>query len=695
MSPQRVRPSIEQPGIERQHDKEVGHTRMRRIIKVAVVAATALVATAASANISYGDQRVAAAAAPSPANAAAKSGPPAIKVGAASRSVLPTIDGSHDYLAAVNPDPTDPLSPGLFVPEWDQGRVAVGNGDSDSHWVHDNMEVTAVAFQPSGSKQITVVVAANLYMIFGADAEVIRQRVSGLIGSTIAGQLEIAISTDHNHHGPDTAFDINHEWYDLMIDQSAAAIVEAIDQLRPAQLEVAQAEHFFGLRDSRDPQVIDPTLGVLRATHRTTGKTIATMLFWGNHPETTLGWNPPADDGIADECAQINLQPCTIEDRYFTADFPGWATRIIEDELGGEAAYFNGAVGDLITPLGANVWEVGTDAPLGLGLVPPPGAQPPLGATTFQERNFRRAYLIGRELAAAALVALEDAAPIATPTVDYDVAPFYTRMSNIGFRLLTVPGDDGLTALGHTPGMLYTCPPTGPKNDSTCTPDALATTSDPILGQIRLGDHTRSQAAYLRIGPVGMMWLPAEAGPESTIGMPGGYPANPENWHSDDPSLHAFGDEYVTVGYVKNRMTDEYRWIVGLGNDELGYVVPLSDYRISCVADAFAGPGTCAALHAAGVIEFADAIAGATCKAVTEDPSLLADYGPAAEAVAGSCRYGQAFGEANDHYEETNSVGWDIEADILAAVGDLTGSHDTTVINPDFAGWWMGHTPNS
>ena len=117
-------------------------------------------------------------------------------------------------------------------------------------------------------------------------------------------------------------------------------------------------------------------------------------------------------------------------------------------------------------------------------------------------------------------------------------------------------------------------------------------------------------------------------------------------------------------------MADQYRWIVGLGNDELGYVVPLSDYRVSCVADAFAGPGTCAALHAAGVIEFPDAIAGATCKAVTEDPSLLAAYGPAAEAVAGSCRYGQAFGEADGHYGETNSVGWDLEADILAAVAD-------------------------
>ena len=297
---------------------------MRRITKVAI-AATVLFATAAAASADVSNP----AAAGPPPGAAGKGGPAVIKVGAASRSVLPTIDGSHDYLAAVNPDPTDPLSPGLFVPEWDQGRVAVGNGDSESHWVHDDMEVTAVAFQPQGSKKITVVVAANLYMIFGADADVIRERVADLVGPEVAGRLEIAISTDHNHHGPDTAFDINHEWYELMIDQSAAAIDEAIDELRPARLDVAETDHYFGLRDSRDPQVIDPTLGVLRAT-ATNGETIATMLFWGNHPEVTLGWDPPADN-IADDCAQIDLQPCTIEDRYFTADFPGWATRIVED----------------------------------------------------------------------------------------------------------------------------------------------------------------------------------------------------------------------------------------------------------------------------------------------------------------------------------------------------------------------------
>ena len=616
---------------------------------------------------------------------------PLVKVGAASRSVLPTVDGSHDYLAAVEPDPLDPFSPGLFVPAWDQGRVAVGNGDADSHWVHDDMEVTAVAFQDHRSREIQVVVAANLYMIFGVDADVIRERVSELVGRRLANRLQIAISTDHNHHGPDTAFDVNHEWYDLMIEQAAAAIVEAVGALRPARLEVAQTEHYFGLRDSRDPQVLDPTLGVLRAT-ATNGRTIATLLFWGNHPETTLFWEPPTD-AIVDECAQIGLTPCTFEDRYFTADFPGWATRIIEDEFGGEALYFNGAIGDLITPLGANVWEVDDASPLGLGLIPPDGAHPPLGAADFQQRNFRRAYLIGRELATAALGALESAKPLNKPTVDYEATTFYTRLSNIGFRLLLVPGDDGLTSLGHTPGQLYTCPATGPKDDGTCVPDDFATVPDPLLGEIRAGDHLKSQAAYLRIGSVGVMFIPAEIGAESTIGLPAGYVDEPANWHLDDLSLHASGADYATVGYVKNRMPDKYRWIVGLGNDEMGYVVPLVDYRVKCVADDLAGPGTCAALHAAGIIEFPDAVAGATCKAVTEDPSLLAGYGPAAEAVAASCRYGQALGEANDHYEETNSAGWDLEADILAAVGVLTGDTNPASVNPDFPGWWMGYTP--
>ena len=524
---------------------------------------------------------------------------------------------------AVEPDPLDPFSPGLFVPAWDQGRVAVGNGDADSHWVHDDMEVTAVAFEDHRSREIQVVVAANLYMIFGVDADVIRERVAELVGRRLANRLEIAISTDHNHHGPDTAFDVNHEWYDLMIDQAAAAIVEAVDAMRPARLEVAQTEHYFGLRDSRDPQVLDPTLGVLRAT-ATNGRTIATLLFWGNHPETTLFWEPPTD-AIADECAQIGLTPCTFEDRYFTADFPGWATRIIEDELGGEALYFNGAIGDLITPLGANVWEVDDAAPLGLGLIPPDGAQPPLGAADFQQRNFRRAYLIGRELATAALGALESGEAVEQAdgrlrrddVLHADVEHRVPLAARPRRRRPHVARPHAGAAV-HVPGDRTE----GRQHVRARRLRHRARSSCSVRSAPAITPE--SQAAYLRIGPVGVMFIPAEIAAESTIGLPAGYLDEPANWHLDDLSLHASGADYATVGYVKNRMPDKYRWIVGLGNDEMGYVVPLADYRVKCVADDLAGPGTCAALHAAGIIEFPDAVAGATCKAVTEDPSLLA-----------------------------------------------------------------------
>jgi len=61
--------------------------------------------------------------------------------------------------------------------------------------------------------------------------------------------------------------------------------------------------------------------------------------------------------------------------------------------------------------------------------------------------------------------------------------------------------------------------------------------------------------------------------------------------------------------------------------------------------------------------------------------------------IAGSCRYGQALGEAKGHYEETNSAGWDIAQDMLDAVGVLTGNLDATEVNPAFPGWWEGYLP--
>jgi len=146
---------------------------------------------------------------------------PSLLVGAASRSVLPTVGGTRDYLRETPGwDDDDPNDPGVFIPQWDQGRIGVDNGRDDSAWVHDDLLATALAIQRGDEK--TVVVASDLYMVFGIDAAEIQRRARLLLPASWQ-QVEILISATHNHHGPVTAFGVNDAWYDQAADQMACS----------------------------------------------------------------------------------------------------------------------------------------------------------------------------------------------------------------------------------------------------------------------------------------------------------------------------------------------------------------------------------------------------------------------------------------------------------------------------------------
>jgi hypothetical protein len=619
-----------------------------------------------------------------------------LKVGAASRSVLPLVGGSYDYLAPGFPARGDALDPGIVVPAWDDGRIAVGNGEGESYWVHDDLRATALAIDDVRSDDLVVVVATDLYMVFRQDGDLIRERAKARLPARLAERVRILVTATHNHHGPDTAFDVNHAWYEHMVDQVVDAVVEAVEERRPAKLRVAASEHWFGMNDGTDPQIFDPRLQVLQAVDRR-GRVIATAVQWNNHPEGTLGWGPPAEV-IAEDCVQLGLEgsDCDAEGRYFTADYPGVLRQDLQKRYGGEVLYLNGALGVLIGPGGAHVWEVDAAHPLGNQLVAPAGATAPGGGSDYTQRNFRRTALVGEQLAAAAVRALQGAEKIASAPVSYAVQPFFTRLTNFGFRvLLVVDPATGRTALGHEPGVLYTCPAAGPRDETTCTTDGFAAAFDPLFGvEHRVGDFLRSAVEYVRVGPIGMMFLPGEIPGELTIGLPSAFRSAPENWYEEPLGRHAFGDDYTIPGYTIARMSDRYRWTIGLGSDELGYVIPLSNFRVRCVADEIAGPGACQQLHDLGAIEFPDSLAGATCKRVTDDPSQLAAWpAPIASVIAASCRYGQALGEAEGHYEETNSASWDLAQDMMDAVGTLTGNFDPTEVNPDFPGWTQGYLP--
>jgi hypothetical protein len=634
---------------------------------------------------------------PAAAHTAASSPPGqgTLLVGAASTTVLPLVNGSYDYLKAGFPSRKDAYDPGIPVAKWDAGRIAVGNGERDSYWVHDDIRATAMAIDDPRSTDIVVIVASDLYMVFRNDGEEIRAKARALLPPGQAKKLRIIVSATHNHHGPDTAFDVNHAWYEQMIGQVAATVAAAVKNRRPARLQVAAGEHWFGMNDGTDPQIFDPRLNVLQAID-TQGRVIATTVQWNNHPEGTLGWAPPLDE-IAGDCVKLGLTGanCNAEGRYFTADFPGILREDLHARYGGEVLYLNGALGVLIGPGGAQVWEVDQAHPLGNQMVAPAGAIGPAGDSNLKVKNFRRTEMIGEQLALAAMRLLDNAQKIEVPRVSYSVQPFYTYLSNFGFRvLLVVDPATGRTSLGHNPAPLYNCPLTGPKTAATCKSDEFAAATDPNLGtDFRVGDHLLSAVEYVRIGPVGMMFLPGEVPGELTVGLPSGFRATPQKWYEEPPGTHAFGADYKVPGYAARRMADRYEWMIGLGSDQIGYFVPLSNYRVLCVADALVEQGICAALHAGGLIEYPDAVAGATCKRITEDPSQLAPYGPYAPLIAGSCRYGQALGEAKGHYEETNSAGWDIAQDMMDAVGALTGNLDSTEVNPAFPGWWEGYLP--
>ena len=619
------------------------------------------------------------------------------RVGTSSRSVLPTVDGSHGYAAPERlPLDGDAHDPGVFAAQFDQGPITVGNGKDNAHWVRDDLRVRTIAFAQGGSDRVVVLVAADVYMVFRPDAEELRRMVREVLPAAQQGRVEVLVHATHNHHGPDTAFAVNAEWYRFFLEQARDAVREAVERLEPATLRVAEGTHYFGGSDLAGLAVFDPTLGVLQA-RASDGRVIATLVQWSNHPESTLGWAPPRER-IAAACGVLGWtgETCNAEGRYLTADFPGALARWLARRVGGEVVYVNGAVGAMASPLGVPAWEVSERAPVGDGYTPPPNAVPPGSeGTDFTVRNFRKAILIGEQLGVAVERLLNDAQPLEPTRLEVRHQEYFTRMSNIGFRkLAVVDPQTGRSRLGFKPGALFTCPANGPKTLAACQDDGRGVEEDAVVGPIRTGDHTRTAVGLLRLGDLSLTFLPGEVPGELVIGLPRDIRRHPERWADETPAQHTAPDRIEIPGYVKRLMPGRWRWVVGLGNDELGYILPIANFRVKCVADAQAGPGACAALHAAGAIDYPDAVSGARCKALIEQPDSAASLpDPARAAVLGSCRYGQAMGRAAGHYEETNSVGWDAAADMLAAVATLTGSQDRTQINDRLAGYHHRYPP--
>jgi hypothetical protein len=606
-------------------------------------------------------------------------------VGAASRSLLPTVSGGRDYLMDAPGWPAaaelDPDNPGIFIPVWDQGRVDVGNGSSDASWVHDDIRATAVAMQWD-ARQL-VIVTSNTYMHLKADVdEIVRQTREVLPAEW--SDAEILIASTHNHHGPETAFGPNADWYQMAAEQITDSIVAAVESAEPATATLATGAHNYGSVDQRDPRIYDDRLNVLAFDSNESGEAIAVVVQWNAHPEVTLGWEPPAEAaGLDEACAVKGWEgsECTAEDKYFTGDFVGVLETRLKASRGGEVAYFNGALGVLTGPLHAPTWVVDEDHPVGDGLTVPAGAMPLADcdkSNPYECQSFAKTESTGTELANAVTTLLQGAADFELEDLSVRKQEFYSRVTNLGFRVLMAEGE-----LGWQPMASYNCGEK-PFTDDTCVSAGSENIDDPVLTpllgyQISKGDVMKTRLIHVDFGDVGMLFLPGELSSELVIGLPDDFATAPPKKYNHNPDEHAVGADYTIPGYLLSLVDESVTFTIGLGTDEVGYFVPVSDYRLQCHGLSLSTlPGaSCQDLADRGVIESVEYVGGVTCQKAADDAEFLASLGADGPAVQAICYYGQMVGaeiqKPAGHYEETNSAGWDLVDDLWAAAQELFG----------------------
>jgi hypothetical protein len=207
------------------------------------------------------------------------------------------------------------------------------------------------------------------------------------------------------------------------------------------------------------------------------------------------------------------------ENTLITADFPHYLNRRLEETLGGTAVFLVGSIGGLMTPLGLELTD-------GTGRTIPPD-------------SFAFARAVGGRAAEAAIEALRTSGqPSRSGAVEYRGRRVFVPLENRLFRLAMF--------LGVLDRTVY---------------------SDGEPATAALGDDLRTEIGLLRIGDVEALCVPGEIYPELVIG---GI-QDPQDPGADFKDASR---EPPLEGMLKS----QYRLVIGLANDEIGYILPRSQW---------------------------------------------------------------------------------------------------------------------
>ncbi|HSB16136.1 MAG TPA: hypothetical protein VLE22_16905, partial [Bryobacteraceae bacterium] len=227
-----------------------------------------------------------------------------------------------------------PVTPNLtkhapvYMEGFGQNRVATG--------IHDDL--WARCLKLAADRTPRVLCGVDSIGLFLEDVERIRAKAHARLGAA-----DVVVAATTGLWGPKMGVSgINEEYNQFVVEQTAAAAVQAVRSLRPARVrtsKVSTPELDGFLNDTHPPVVHDSELVVLSATGRD-GRAIGALVNWADHPET-LG----------------------SKNTLVTADYPAFFYPRMEELTGGVAVLINGAIGGMQSSLGAKVTDPKTGQP--------------------------------------------------------------------------------------------------------------------------------------------------------------------------------------------------------------------------------------------------------------------------------------------------------------------------------------------
>jgi hypothetical protein len=343
---------------------------------------------------------------------------PPIKAGFAAIPITPEVpdrwadaDNDAEYNPKKGDTYTDGNGNGKFDPVWmagfSNGRAANG--------IHDDIWARTIVID-DGNTRIAIVA---LDVIGFMNNNVVEVRAMIPVSSGVKYTI---IASNHPHEGPDllglwgkTPFKsgINKEYLAFVKRQIVKSVETAVANIRPARLEISQ--DLTGalplVKDTRDPQVFDCGLRIIKAVDKENGNILGSVIAWADHPETLWSRNLLITSDFPHYVRQF------VEKGIFKGD------SIVKQGIGGVAVYLNGAVGGLMTTH------------------PSLAVKDPVTGEEFKEPTFGKAEAQGKQVALLALNAMDNPSEkIDSAGISLIVKSVLMPINNTLFRLGTALG---------------------------------------------------------------------------------------------------------------------------------------------------------------------------------------------------------------------------------------------------------------